>query len=488
MKSAFLALIALVSAQANITLPALISDRMVIQQSAPARLWGRADPGETVTVTLRGQKSSTTADAAGKWKLFLKPLDAGGPYELTVAGQNTLVVKDVLIGEVWIGSGQSNMGFTMARVKNSDQEIAAADFPRLRLFKVKLKVAAEPAEDVEGSWQFCSPEIVRNSSAVGYFFSREIHQQRHVPVGFIESAWGGTPAEAWTSRAAMEADPALKGVFEDWDRTLANYPAAHERYEKQLEAWQAAGKSGAAPRDPPGPGHQYTPGGLYNAMIAPLTGYAMRGVIWYQGENNARKDHAYIYRRLFQTLIEDWRRAWGEGQFPFLFVQLANFETGPQSEWPVLRESQVKALDLVNTGMAVIIDIGEAHDIHPTNKQDVGHRLALAARAIAYKENVEYSGPLYRQVSTEPGQLRVWFDHPGAGLAARGEGSLTGFTIAGPDRHFVPADARIDGDTVVVSSPDVKDPAAVRYAWAGDPVCNLINKDGLPASPFRSDE
>jgi sialate O-acetylesterase len=488
MKAALLALAVLAGAQANVNLPAVLSDRMVLQQGAPARIWGRADPGEAVTVGFRDQKASATADSAGKWKIFLKPIEAGGPYEMTVAGQNTIVLKDILVGEVWIGSGQSNMGFTMARVNNSEQEIANANFPKIRLFKVKLKVASEPAEDVEGSWQFCSPETVKNTSAVGYFFSREIHQERHVPVGFIESAWGGTPAEAWTSRPAMEADPALKSVFDDWDTTLANYPAAHERYEKQLEAWKAAGKTTAAPREPPGPGHQYTPGGLFNAMIAPLTGYAMRGVIWYQGENNARKDHAYIYRRLFQTLIEDWRRAWGEGAFPFLFVQLANFETGPQSEWPILRESQVKALGLVNTGMAVTIDIGASHDIHPTNKQDVGHRLALAARAIAYKENLVYSGPLFRQLTLEGHQARAWFDHAGSGLAVRGDGSLAGFTVAGADHQFVPAEAHIDGATVLVSSPDIKDPVAVRYAWAGDPVCNLINQEGLPASPFRSDE
>jgi sialate O-acetylesterase len=494
MKAALLVLVALAGAQANVNLPAVISDRMVLQQGAPVRIWGHADPGEAVTVSLvaqadslRGQKSSATADPAGKWRIYLKPIEAGGPYEMTVSGHDTVVVKDILVGEVWIGSGQSNMGFSMARVNNSEQEIADANFPRIRLFKVKLKVAAEPAEDVEGSWQFCSPETVKNSSAVGYFFSREIHQQRSVPVGFIESAWGGTPAEAWTSRPAMEADPALKSVFDDWDTTLANYPAAHDRYEKQLEAWKAAGKTATPPREPPGPGHQYTPGGLYNAMIAPLTGYSMRGVIWYQGENNARKDHAYIYRRLFQTLIQDWRRAWAEGPFPFLFVQLANFETGPQSEWPILRESQVKALDLANTGMAVTIDIGASHDIHPTNKQDVGHRLALAARAIAYKESVVYSGPLFRQLSTEGNQARVWFDHSGSGLAVRGDGGLTGFTVAGPDHSFVPAEARIDGDTVVVSSAEVKNPVAVRYAWAGDPVCNLINKEGLPASPFRSE-
>jgi sialate O-acetylesterase len=491
MKAFLLALFALAAtAGAAVKLPAVLSDRMVLQQDSPVRIWGWADPGETVTVSFLGQKPSTTAGPDGKWRVFLKPLPAGGSYKMTVSGQNTIELKDILVGEVWIGSGQSNMGVTVARANNPEQEIANANYNQVRLFKVKLTVAAAPAEDVEGSWQFCNPEAVKNFSAIGYFFSRDIHQARSVPVGFIETAWGGTPAEAWTSRPALEAEPALKSVFAEWDEVLAKYPAAKEHYDKQLEAWTSAGKPAASrPREPAGPGHQYTPAGLYNAMIAPITPLAMRGVLWYQGEHNANKGHAYIYRRLFQVLIEDWRRAWGEGQFPFLFVQLANYETGPESAWPVLRESQTKALDLAATGMAVTIDIGESKDIHPKNKQEVARRLALAARAIAYKENVEYSGPIFRQMSSEASQLRAWFDHAGAGLAARDGGALAGFTIAGQDHHFVPAEARIDGNSsVVISSPDVKDPIAVRYAWAGDPVSNLINKQGLPASPFRSDE
>jgi sialate O-acetylesterase len=489
-KPSLLALLALaIPAGASVKLPAVLSDRMVLQQGSPLRIWGWADPGEAVTVSFLGQKASATAGPDSKWKVYLKPLPAGGPYKMTVAGQNTIELTDILVGEVWIGSGQSNMGVPVARAANPEQEIANANYKQVRLFKVKLTVAAEPAEDVEGSWQFCNPEAVKNFSAIGYFFSRDIHQARSVPVGFIETAWGGTPAEAWTSRRALEAEPALKSVFTEWDEVLTKYPAAKERYDKQLEAWTSAGKPAASrPREPAGPGHQYTPSGLYNAMIAPITPYAMRGVLWYQGEHNANKGHAFIYRRLFQALIEDWRRAWGEGQFPFLFVQLANYETGPDSAWPVLRESQAKALDLAATGMAVTIDIGESKDIHPKNKQEVARRLALAARAIAYKENLEYSGPIFRQTSTEGSQLRAWFDHAGAGLAARDDGSLVGFTIAGPDRRYVPAEARIDGASVVVGSPEVKDPVAVRYAWSGDPVSNLTNKEGLPASPFRSDD
>jgi len=497
MKAFLVALLALAAqAGASVRLPAVISDRMVLQQGSPLRIWGWADPGEAVTVTFLGQKASATAGADGRWKVYLQPQPAGGPYKMTVAGQNKIELTDVLLGEVWVGSGQSNMVVSVARAKDPEQEIAGANYKQIRLFKVALKVASEPAGDVEGSWQLCTPEAARDFSAIGYFFSRDLHRSRSVPVGFIQSAWGGTPAEAWTSHGALEAEPALKSVFTEWEETLARYPVAKERYDKQLEAWTSAEKAAKAegkpaparPRPPAGPGHQYTPSGLYNAMIAPLTPLAIRGVLWYQGEHNANKGHALIYRRLFQALIQDWRRAWGEGQFPFLFVQLANYETGPESAWPVLRESQAKALDLAATGMAVTIDIGESHDIHPKNKQEVARRLALAAKAIAYKEQIEYSGPIFRQASREAGRLRAWFDHAGSGLAARDGGALAGFTVAGADGRFVPAEARIDGSSVIVSAAEVKEPVAVRYAWAGDPVSNLVNKEGLPASPFRSDE
>lgn len=483
--------------QANVKLPALISDHMILQQDSPVCIWGRSEPGETVSVNFQDQAVSTKADANGRWKLYLKPMKAGRPSGMIVSGENTIVVADVLVGEVWIGSGQSNMGVTVARANNPDQEIAQATYPMIRLFQVKLTVAEEPAEDVEGKWQLCSPESVRNFSAIGYFFSREIHQTRRVPVGFIQSAWGGTPAESWTSRPSLQAEPSLARVFTEWNQVLANYPAAKERYDKQLAMWKLARErqkpdsdsAATPPRAPAGPGHQNTPGGLFNAMIAPLTPFAMRGVLWYQGENNANKGHAYEYRRLFQVMIEDWRRAFGQGNFPFLFVQLANFgKPGPNSYWPALREAQTMALNLRGTGMAVTIDIGEHDDIHPRNKQDVGHRLALAARHMAYAEPIEYSGPLFRQAATEGDRVRIWFDHVGAGLETSGAAGLTGFAIAGKDKHFVPAEARIDGSSVVVSSPDIREPVAIRYAWEADPVCNLTNKDGLPASPFRTDD
>jgi len=344
-----------------------------------------------------------------------------------------------------------------------------------------------------GTWQVCGPESVRGFSAVEYFFGRDLYRDLNVPMGLVESDWGGTPAQSWTSKPALDADPVLKFILDDWTKVVANYPAAKDRYDKQMENWNqavaAAKAEGKTPPNrpglPPGPGHPNTPAGLYNAMIAPLTPYAIRGVIWYQGESNANEAHAYKYRRLFRDMIEDWRASWDEVDMPFLFVQLANYKSN--AFWPVLRESQTETLSLRNTGMALAIDIGESRDIHPKNKQDVGHRLALAARHVAYHENIEYAGPMYRLATPEASQIRVWFSHAD-GMQAKGGGPITGFTLAGTDGNFVPAEARVDGGTVVVSSPQVSNPVAVRYAWADDPVCNLINQAGLPANPFRSDE
>lgn len=481
---------------ADVRVPALISDHMVLQQEAPVRIWGRADRGEQVSVRFLNQTVAVKADASGKWQAFLMPMKSGAAGDMTISGRNTITVRDVLVGEVWVASGQSNMQWTVDRSDNAEEEIRRANFPQIRFFNVKRVVADAPAADVEAVWEVCSPATVAKTSAVGYYFSRHLHQQRGFPVGLIHTSWGGTPAQSWTSRSALETEPALKFYFDDWQKTLDNYPAAKEKYDRAMEEWKKkaaeAKRSGASvppqPRPPAGPGHQNTPAGLYNAMIAPLTPYAIRGAIWYQGESNANERQAFSYRRLFRLMIEDWRQAWAQGPFPFLFVQLANYKANEY--WPVLRESQTDTLNLANTGMAVTIDIGNPKNIHPTNKQDVGKRLALWARAMTYGErNLAYSGPLYRQMAVEGSRIRLWFDHAGPGLAARGGGPLKGFELAGKDGNYVPATAAIDGSTVVVSNPGLSEAVSVRYAWSDDPSdANLINKDGLPASPFRAGE
>jgi sialate O-acetylesterase len=359
---------------------------------------------------------------------------------------------------------------------------------------------------------------VPDFSAVGYYFARELYRRLKVPIGVIDSSWGATPAEAWTSRSALEADLSLQPILWNWKKILLEYPHAMDKYRKQLHDWEnqaAKAKTlGEAephrPFPPLGSGHfntfdthydaqnQWTPSGLFNAMIAPLTPFSIRGAIWYQGETNAEPYRALEYRRLFQATISDWRRAWDQGPFPFLFVQLANFRdqesiglygqsNSSESPWALLRESQMMALALPNTAMVVAIDIGDATDIHPKNKQEVGRRLSLQARCLAYGEAVVSSGPIYRGLMLEGDRIRVRFDNAGTGLIAKG-GTLQGITIAGRDRKFVRAEARVEGNTVVVWSAEVPHPLAVRYAWADNPVAALFNREGLPASPFRTDD
>jgi sialate O-acetylesterase len=487
---------------ADVKLPALFSDNMVLQRDRVVPVWGTAGAGEQVTVTLGEAQATTTANQEGQWRVQLPAQPAGGPFELTVAGKNTLTLHNVLIGEVWIASGQSNMEWPVSLSLHPEQEIAAANYPQIRLFGVKHTVASQPRQDTEGTWVECTPQTVAGFSAVAYFFGRDLHQALGVPVGLIKTAWGGTPAESWISRPTLEAHPDLKGLVERWDavrlQALEDYVGAVDQYFQQVARWvQNAQSSGLLTPMPAAPGlpgilqNPWRASGLYNGMIAPLIPYALRGAIWYQGESNANR--AYQYRTLFPALIQDWRRAWGQGDFPFLFVQLANFTAPPaepgESDWAELREAQSMALALPNTGMAVAIDLGEADNIHPPNKQEVGRRLALAARAIAYGQPVVYSGPLYQSMAVEGHSIRLWFRHLGGGLVAQGGGPLRGFAIAGADRKFVWAEARIEGETVVVHSDQVPQPVAVRYAWANNPEgCNLFNQAGLPASPFRTDD
>jgi sialate O-acetylesterase len=488
------------AALADIRLPAIIGDNMVLQQDQKATIWGWADPGEEVMVAVNwhNMKWAVTANRSGKWVYKMNPPKAGGPYEMTLTGKNTITVKNIMVGEVWICSGQSNMQMSVQSSNNAAEEIAAADYPNIRLFTVQRKVAQQPQKDCEGSWTLCSPETVPGFTAVGYFFGRELYQKLGVPVGLIHTSWGGTPAEAWTRRGVLKSDTDFRPILDRYDEAIKKYPQAKKEYEEKLVEWkQNVEKAKAEGTNPPrrpgapfGPGNPHSPSGLYNAMIAPLIPYGIRGAIWYQGESNAGR--AYQYRKLFPAMIKNWRTDWEEGDFPFLFVQLANFmavKPDPgESNWAELREAQLMTLSLPNTGMATIIDIGDANNIHPKNKQDVGKRLALWALAKTYDKDLVYSGPLYKSMEVKGNQIVLHFDHIDSGLVTKGGESLKGFAIAGADRKFVWADAKIEGDTVVVSSDQVSEPVAVRYAWADNPVCNLYNKEGLPASPFRTDQ
>ncbi|MCS6859975.1 MAG: sialate O-acetylesterase [Abditibacteriales bacterium] len=467
---------------------ALFSDNAVLQRGVSVPVWGTAKDGEKVTVKFNGQEVSTTAKD-GKWMVRLRPLKAGGPFTLTIQGENTIELKNVLVGEVWVCSGQSNMQWPVSASANPQETIANSPDAMLRLFTVPRRAADAPESDVQGNWVVCGPETVPNFSAVAYFFGRDLRKALNVPVGLISTNVGGTPAEAWTSRRVLESDPMLRGYLERHELAVKNYPQALERFKAAEEKAKAEGTP--PPRPPANPAQSLQrPCGLYNAMIAPLIPYAIKGVIWYQGESNVGR--AYEYRTLFPAMIRNWREDWGLGDFPFLFVQLAPFmqivNEPQEGAWAELREAQLLTfLKTPKTGMAVITDAGDPNDIHPKQKEPVGARLALAARAIAYGERIVYSGPIYKSMKVEGNKVVLSFDHVGGGLVAK-DGDLKGFTIAGEDRKFYNAHAAIKGNTVVVWSPQVERPVAVRYGWANCPVVNLYNKEGLPASPFRTDD
>jgi len=633
------------AASGGLRLPAVIGDNMVVQRGTRVPIWGWATPGERVVVRIAGQQATAKTGADGAWQVRLRPLNAAGPYEMTVSGATaTLTVKNILAGEVWLCSGQSNMQMATYAAQNAAQEIAAANYPQMRLFVTGYAAVDTPQQDCTGQWVVCSPQTVAGFSAVAYFFGRALHQELHAPVGLILSAVGGTPAESWTSERGLLSRPELQYLLERRNRSLVEYPAAKKQYDEDManparlkeqdaqcekndagweapsfddaawpvmaqpqqwetfglqidgvmwvrrtvqipdawagkdlqlhlgviddqdvtyfngvkvghmgtettEAWlkprvytvpgalvkagtavlavrvtdmagaggilggpkmmylAPAGQEAAAiplagpwkyaiaqrrsmPVPPLGNGNSWLPTGLFNGMIAPLAPYALRGVIWYQGESNA--DRACQYRTLFPTMITDWRAHWGQGNVPFLFVLLANYMTAPEqpmdNDWAELREAQLQALALLNTGMASAIDIGNPGDIHPQNKQEVGRRLALWALATTYGRKGEYTGPLYRDATITGNTVRIRFTHVDKGLVAR-DGILRQFAIAGADKKFVWATAVIHGDTVLVSSPQIPHPVAVRYAWASNPEgSNLYNTAGLPAAPFRTDD
>ncbi len=616
----------------------LFSDHVVLQRDVPVPVWGWAEPGQRIKVALAGQSVETTADTSGKWLTRLGPYPAGGPHVLALTGPKSVEVKDILVGDVWICSGQSNMEWTLSNANNAEKEIASANHPRIRLFTVPKKIAIEPTTTVDASWQVCTPETSRSFSAVGYFFGRELQRELNVPIGLINSSWGGTVAEAWVSAGALDAMPDFKRALDQIRAEKADEGKPPVRFADAMAAWWKKNDPGSSDQpswsDPKfdssawktmklpgvweqgglpdfngiawfrkelnlaeasdgkaatlslgpiddrdttfvngvevGGMNQYNarrnykipvgvlkagrnviavrvldtagnggfagnegdlrlkvegeaepislvgewaykastplndlptppePAGsnpnkvtvLYNGMIAPLKPFPIKGAIWYQGESNVGR--AAQYRKLLPTMIKDWRDSFEVGEFPFHIVQLANFlpvqKQPVDSAWAELREAQyLTTKALPNVGLALAIDIGEAGDIHPRNKQDVGRRLALNALASAPGKDVEFSGPVFKAKEIKGNTIRLTFDHLGGGLVAKGGEKLEGFAVAGEDGKYVWADAVIEGDSIVVSSPKVEKPANVRYAWADNPVCNLYNQAGLPAVPFRTD-
>ncbi|WP_162054862.1 sialate O-acetylesterase [Pontibacter pamirensis] len=446
--------LSMVNAAWAVTVPAIFSDHMVLQQNAEIIIWGSAKSGEEVTVTgsWDNKPVKTKASNLAKWSVKLKTPAAGGPYTVTIKGYNTIVINDVLTGEVWLASGQSNMEWSAAAgIDRAEQEIPKANYPEIRFFSVAHQTADGPQLDLKGQWVVSTPETMKHFSAIGYFFGRELHQELNVPVGVINSSWGGTPGEVWVNPEVIAGDPVLA-------------KAAAQQKEVEYGPTQ--------------------PGKAYHAMIAPLIPYRIAGALWYQGESNTATPEAYA--TLLPALINNWRSEWGH-EFPFYFVQIAPYKDYGPYAGALLRDSQRKSLKTPNTGMVVVSDIGNNDDIHPRNKLDVGKRLANLALNKTYgKTERPASGPLFRDMKVEGRKVRLFFDYADNGLVSKGK-ALTNFEIAGEDQNFVKADARIEGNTVVVQAKSVKNPVAVRYEWSNTVDPNLYNKAGLPASSFRTD-
>lgn len=480
---------------ANVVLAPLFTDNAVLQRDKPVPIWGTADVGEKITVAFAGQSLATTADATGKWSVALAALPANAkPADLVVKGNNTVTRTNVVVGEVWIASGQSNMEWALKNTYDAALDIAgSAANPLIRHIKIAKKVSDAPLTTATGTWQVASPATTAEFTAVGYYFAVDLYRVLNVPVGIINSSWGGTRVEAWIDSATLKANPAFESVGRDWTKTLEAYPAAKAKQVADLAAWKieadaakAAGQpfTKRAPADPWGAGHPATPSGLNNGMITPLAPYALRGAIWYQGESNAGK--AAQYNALFSAMITGWRTQFGQGDFPFYWVQLANYQSPTDTNWAFLREAQTQTLALPNTGQAVTVDIGDVSDIHPRNKRDVGRRLARVALARTYGQKIVASGPVFAKAERDGTSFRVSFTEINGGLLAP-LNALVGFELAGEDKVFKPATAKIEKDTVVVTCAEVSAPVAVRYAWRNAPLAGLFNKEGLPAVPFRSD-
>lgn len=444
-----------ISASAEIKLPQVFDDHMVLQRDQNVAIWGWAEPGETIEIITPFESQKLKTGENGKWMTRLKPMEAGGPIELKLKGTNEIVLKDVLVGDVWVCSGQSNMEWSVAASTNSKEEIGNANFPNIRLFDVKKTPKIDPTDDVEldAPWLACTSESIPRFSAVGYFFGRKLHQELDIPIGLISTNWGGTRIEPWTPPVGFEAVEAVKKIPESINRENFNHG---------------------------------TPTTLYNGMVHGLVPFGIKGAIWYQGESN-RNDGMLYYEKM-KALIAGWRSVFQQPELPFYYVQLAPYIYG-NSDPEILAklwESQVATLAVPHTGMAVTTDIANLKDIHPKNKQDVGLRLALWALAKDYGQKIVYSGPLYKSMKVEGNKIRLFFDHA-KGLKSSDGKPLTWFTIAGEDGKFVDATANVDGDTILVSSNDVADPTTVRFGWHQEAEPNFVNGAGLPTSPFRTD-
>ncbi len=468
MSSLVLCLAAVASSEplsAAVKLPSIIGDNMVLQRGQPLPIWGWDDAGTEVTVTLGDAKATAKADASGKFMVKLPAMKAGGPHTLTIAGSNTVTVKNILVGEVWLCSGQSNMEWSVEQSAKAKEEIAAAKHPNIRHIKIPHLPADKPQDNVNSlGWQECSPQTAAKFTAVGYYFARKLQEELDVPIGLIGSNWGGTRIEPWTPPEGFKQVPALKEIADK----LEKYPEKNDKGQINHQSALA----------------------LYNGMIHPLVPYAIQGALWYQGESN--NGEGMVYHEKMKALINGWRTVWGRPDMPFYFVQLApyRYDGGKTPEKLAgIWEAQTATLAIPHTGMAVTVDISTVGDIHPPNKQDVGKRLALWALAKNYgKKDIVYSGPLYKSMKVEGNKIRLTFDHVGGGLVSRDEKPLTWFTIAGKDNKFTEAKAEIDGSSIVVSSDSIAQPANVRFAWHQEAEPNLSNKDGLPASPFRTDK
>jgi sialate O-acetylesterase len=488
-------------AVAEVRVAPIFGDHMVLQRDQRDKVWGWANPGEAVTVTIDTQTHKTTAGADGKWSVTLQPMPAGGPHTLTLQGSNTLRFEDVLVGEVWICSGQSNMELPVSSANDAEIEKLTAKFPKIRLISVPRLGTQEPQSTFDGKWELCTPETVASFSAVGYYFGRQLHQTLDVPVGLIDNAWGGSACEAWIRRDLLEADARYKPLLARWAELERDSSGARAAYDKALADWKvtaekAKSEGRRAPAQPQSPDARLRgnarPANIYNGVLKPTIGYGIRGAIWYQGEANANR--GYEYREMFPLMIRSWREEWGIGDFSFYWVQLADYlaeKPDPgESMWAELREAQTMTLSrLPATGEAVIIDLGEAQDIHPRNKQDVAKRLARWALARDYGFPVAHRSPIYKSMETEGSRIRITFDHAGAGLKPFDVAEPRGFAIAGSDQKFVWAQAKVIApDKVEVWSDAVERPVAVRYGWADNPRCNLYSREGLPVTPFRTDD